>query len=128
MGGTWVSHFQGNLFREMQRYDMDKDLVTTRQSAFENNYFTMYTPGIYPTSLPDLYTQLTALRAGPSKAQPQGGWQAASFGLGPLRRRGWLRMSKDLPASAPTAWQRRDKEGRRGEVGRSFLPRSIRAD
>lgn len=40
MGGTWVSHFQGNLFREMQRYGVDRDLVTTRQSMHENNYYT----------------------------------------------------------------------------------------
>jgi phytoene dehydrogenase-like protein len=45
MGGTWVSHFQPNLFREMQRYDMDRDLVTTRQGMYENNYYTMNLTG-----------------------------------------------------------------------------------
>ncbi|KAH8688513.1 hypothetical protein BGZ61DRAFT_353207 [Ilyonectria robusta] len=45
MGGTWVSHFQGNLFREMQRYGVDRDLVTTRQSMHENNYYTMNISG-----------------------------------------------------------------------------------
>lgn len=45
MGGTWVSHFQGNLFREMQRYGKDRDLVTTRQGSYENNYYTMDVPG-----------------------------------------------------------------------------------
>lgn len=45
MGGTWVSHCQPHTFREMLRYKIDRDLVTTRQHGGENDYSTFQVPG-----------------------------------------------------------------------------------
>ncbi|KAI0146126.1 amine oxidase [Xylariaceae sp. FL1272] len=46
MGGTWVSHCQPYTFREMMRYKIDRDLVTTRQHGHENDYYTLNLPGV----------------------------------------------------------------------------------
>ncbi|KAI1362304.1 amine oxidase [Xylaria arbuscula] len=46
MGGTWVSHCQPYTFREMMRYKIDRDLITTRQHGHENDYYTINLPGI----------------------------------------------------------------------------------
>ena len=46
MGGTWVTHFQSHLLREMQRYGMDVDLVTTPRRGYANEYYTMTVPGL----------------------------------------------------------------------------------
>ncbi|KAJ5114074.1 hypothetical protein N7456_002608 [Penicillium angulare] len=40
MGGTWVSHCQPHTFRELLRYNMDKDLIKTRESGHANDYYT----------------------------------------------------------------------------------------
>ncbi|CAG9984409.1 unnamed protein product [Clonostachys byssicola] len=46
MGGTWVSHCQPHTFRELLRYKMDRDLITTRQHGYENDYYTFKVPGL----------------------------------------------------------------------------------
>ncbi|KAL1873125.1 hypothetical protein VTK73DRAFT_1086 [Phialemonium thermophilum] len=46
MGGTWVSHCQPHTFREMLRYNLGRDLVTTRQHGYENDYYTFKVPGV----------------------------------------------------------------------------------
>ncbi|KAL4786573.1 hypothetical protein BJX76DRAFT_365370 [Aspergillus varians] len=46
MGGTWVSHFQPNTFRELIRYKLDRDLVKTREHGHANDYFTFTLPGV----------------------------------------------------------------------------------
>lgn len=51
MGGTWVTHHMPHLFIEMVRYSMDRDLVITHQRGYDNDYFTMNVPGMYPTRL-----------------------------------------------------------------------------
>ena len=45
MGGTWVSHAQPFLLREMLRYDMDRDLIKTRTEGEANDYYTFKIPG-----------------------------------------------------------------------------------
>ncbi|ATY62709.1 amine oxidase [Cordyceps militaris] len=51
MGGTWVTHHMGYLFREMQRYGMDRDLVTTGSPDMHKGYYTMNVPGAKPRTL-----------------------------------------------------------------------------
>ncbi|OKL56696.1 hypothetical protein UA08_08018 [Talaromyces atroroseus] len=45
MGGTWVSHYQPHTFSELRRYNLDKDLVATRQPGYENDYYTLNLQG-----------------------------------------------------------------------------------
>ncbi|KAL3441115.1 hypothetical protein BJX65DRAFT_322611 [Aspergillus insuetus] len=51
MGGTWVTHHMGYLFREMVRYDMDRDLITTGSPDIDKGYYTMNVPGAAPRKL-----------------------------------------------------------------------------
>jgi hypothetical protein len=46
MGGTWVTHHMAFLFKEMIRYGMDRDLITTHHSGYENDYYTLNILGI----------------------------------------------------------------------------------
>lgn len=45
MGGTWVTHHMGYLFREMVRYGMDRDLITTGSPNMEKGFYTINVPG-----------------------------------------------------------------------------------
>lgn len=45
MGGTWVTHHMAFLFKEMIRYGMDRDLLLTHHSGYENDYYTLNVPG-----------------------------------------------------------------------------------
>jgi len=45
MGGTWVTHHFAYLMKEMMRYGMDRDLITTHQSGYDNDYYTINVPG-----------------------------------------------------------------------------------
>lgn len=45
MGGTWVTHHMGYLFREMVRYKMDRHLITTGSPNMEKGYYTINVPG-----------------------------------------------------------------------------------
>ncbi|KAJ3562130.1 hypothetical protein NPX13_g8680 [Xylaria arbuscula] len=45
MGGTWVTHHMGYLFREMVRYGMDRDLIETGSPEKHNGYYTLDVPG-----------------------------------------------------------------------------------
>ncbi|KAL9473859.1 hypothetical protein ACSS6W_008239 [Trichoderma asperelloides] len=51
MGGTWVTHHMGYLFREMVRYGMDRDLITTGSPDMHKGYYTMDVPGAKPRKL-----------------------------------------------------------------------------
>lgn len=46
MGGTWVTHHMGYLFREMTRYNMDRDLITTGSPDMHKGYYTIDVPGM----------------------------------------------------------------------------------
>lgn len=48
MGGTWVTHHFAYLIKEMMRYGMDRDLITTHQSGYDNDYYTINVPGATP--------------------------------------------------------------------------------
>lgn len=50
MGGTWVTHHMGYLFREMTRYNMDRDLITTGSPDMHKGYYTIDVPGINITN------------------------------------------------------------------------------
>ncbi|KAL4884563.1 hypothetical protein BJY04DRAFT_215027 [Aspergillus karnatakaensis] len=61
MGGTWVTHHMGYLFREMVRYKMDRDVITTGSAEMEKGYYsinqyqfqlTTTTPDATPRTLP----------------------------------------------------------------------------
>ena len=43
MGGTWVSHAQGRVFAEMQRYGLKDEISTTRTKGGGCSYFTLDT-------------------------------------------------------------------------------------
>lgn len=45
MGGTWVTHHMGYPFREMVRYGMDRDLITTGIPNVERGYYTINVAG-----------------------------------------------------------------------------------
>lgn len=45
MGGTWVTHHMGYLFKEMVRYKMDRHLITTGSPNMEKGYYTINVPG-----------------------------------------------------------------------------------
>jgi hypothetical protein len=45
MGGTWVTHHMGYLFREMVRYGMDRDLITTGSPNMEKGFYTINVAG-----------------------------------------------------------------------------------
>ncbi|CAI6013947.1 unnamed protein product [Clonostachys chloroleuca] len=51
MGGTWVTHHMGYLFREMVRYGMDRDLITTGSPNMEKGFYTINVPGVDPRKL-----------------------------------------------------------------------------
>lgn len=51
MGGTWVTHHMGYLLKEMTRYKMDRDLILTHKSGYENDYYTINVPGAKPRKL-----------------------------------------------------------------------------
>ncbi|CVL02554.1 probable monoamine oxidase N [Fusarium mangiferae] len=51
MGGTWVTHHMGYLFREMTRYNMDRDLITTGSPDMHKGYYTIDVPGATPRKL-----------------------------------------------------------------------------
>ncbi|KAH7121536.1 hypothetical protein EDB81DRAFT_814071 [Dactylonectria macrodidyma] len=51
MGGTWVTHHMGYLFREMVRYGMDRDLITTGSPDMHKGYYTIDVPGTRPRKL-----------------------------------------------------------------------------
>ncbi|KAL4864651.1 hypothetical protein BDV12DRAFT_188747 [Aspergillus spectabilis] len=51
MGGTWVTHHMGYLFKEMVRYGMDRDLITTGSPDMHKGYYTMNVPGAKPRKL-----------------------------------------------------------------------------
>ncbi|RSL76554.1 hypothetical protein CEP51_009846 [Fusarium floridanum] len=51
MGGTWVTHHMGYLFREMTRYNMDRDLITTGSPDMHKGYYTINVPGAEPRKL-----------------------------------------------------------------------------
>ncbi|KAK1763316.1 hypothetical protein QBC33DRAFT_549916 [Phialemonium atrogriseum] len=51
MGGTWVTHHMGYLFREMTRYGMDRDLITTGSPNMERGYYTINVAGTEPRKL-----------------------------------------------------------------------------
>lgn len=56
MGGTWVTHHMGYLFREMVRYKMDRHLITTGSPNMEKGYYTINVPGMcMATSLASMY-------------------------------------------------------------------------
>ncbi|KAF9871506.1 hypothetical protein CkaCkLH20_11153 [Colletotrichum karsti] len=46
MGGTWVTHHFAYLLKEMTRYGMDRDLILTPHSGFDNNYYTLNIPAL----------------------------------------------------------------------------------
>lgn len=48
MGGTWVTHHMGYLFREMVRYHMDRDLITTGSPDMHKGYYSINTVGKMP--------------------------------------------------------------------------------
>lgn len=50
MGGTWVTHHMAFLFKEMLRYKMDRDLLLTHHSGYENDYYTLNVPGMKSVS------------------------------------------------------------------------------
>lgn len=45
MGGTWVYHTQPYTYREMMRYKMETDLISSVDRTQENNYFSFNIPG-----------------------------------------------------------------------------------
>ncbi|KAM0750582.1 amine oxidase [Meredithblackwellia eburnea MCA 4105] len=45
MGGTWVTDKMGYLYRNMCRYGFENDLIVTRNSGFENDYYTVDVEG-----------------------------------------------------------------------------------
>jgi hypothetical protein len=52
MGGTWVTHHMGYLHREMVRYKMDRDLITTgSEDKTTKGYYTINVPGATPRKL-----------------------------------------------------------------------------
>ncbi|KAF5005118.1 hypothetical protein FDECE_8438 [Fusarium decemcellulare] len=51
MGGTWVTHHMGYLFREMVRYGMDRDLITTGSPDMHKGFYTINVPGAEPRKL-----------------------------------------------------------------------------
>ncbi|KAL0938625.1 monoamine oxidase n [Colletotrichum truncatum] len=51
MGGTWVTHHMGYLFREMVRYDMDRDLIETGSPDKDKGYYTINVPDAEPRKL-----------------------------------------------------------------------------
>lgn len=51
MGGTWVTHHMAYLFREMVRYNMDRDLITTHHRGYDCDYYTMNVPGAEPRQM-----------------------------------------------------------------------------
>lgn len=51
MGGTWVTHHMGFLFREMVRYGMDRDLIVTGSPDMHKGYYTINVPGAEPRAL-----------------------------------------------------------------------------
>ncbi|ETS77698.1 hypothetical protein PFICI_09760 [Pestalotiopsis fici W106-1] len=48
MGGTWVTHHMGYLFREMVRYGMDRDLIETGSPGMHNGFYTINVPEATP--------------------------------------------------------------------------------
>jgi monoamine oxidase len=51
MGGTWVTHHMGYLFREMVKYGVDRDLITTGSPDMHKGYYTINVPGAQPRTL-----------------------------------------------------------------------------
>lgn len=51
MGGTWVTHHMGYLFREMVRHNMDRDLITTGSPDMHKGYYTINVPGKMPSHI-----------------------------------------------------------------------------
>ena len=45
MGGTWVTHWMGYLQKEMERYGMEDDLITTRLNGAGDDFYTLNVPG-----------------------------------------------------------------------------------
>lgn len=45
MGGTWVTHWMGYLQKEMERYGMEDDLITTRLKGAGDDFYTLNVPG-----------------------------------------------------------------------------------
>lgn len=45
MGGTWVTHHMGYLLREMMRYDLDRELITTGSPDMHKGFYTIDVPG-----------------------------------------------------------------------------------
>lgn len=48
MGGTWVTHHFAYLIKEMMRYGMDRDLITTHHPGHENEYYSINVSGATP--------------------------------------------------------------------------------
>lgn len=51
MGGTWVTHHMGYLFREMVRYGMDRDLIVTGSPDMHKGYYTINVQGAEPRTV-----------------------------------------------------------------------------
>lgn len=51
MGGTWVTHHMGFLHREMVRYGMDRELITTGSPDMHKGYYTINVTGASPRTL-----------------------------------------------------------------------------
>lgn len=45
MGGTWVTHWMGYLQKEMERYGMEDDLITTRIKGAGDDFYALNVPG-----------------------------------------------------------------------------------
>lgn len=86
MGGTWVTHHMGYLFREMVRYGMDRDLITTGSPDMHKGYYTMDVPGMDNRSTVfhrrDDTKHNYFRRCKASKVEPRRSWRYASQGLG----------------------------------------------
>lgn len=54
MGGTWVTHHMGYLFREMTRYGLDRDLIETGapRTGKHKPYYSLNVPGSTPRNCP----------------------------------------------------------------------------
>lgn len=60
MGGTWVHHSQGYTFQEMQRYNLNLDVVRTGQRGHANDYCSFNIAGDH--AYPSVYSRLRTNR------------------------------------------------------------------
>ncbi|OWZ78799.1 amine oxidase [Cryptococcus neoformans Bt85] len=63
MGGTWVTHWMGYLQKEMERYGMEDDLITTRTKGAGDDFYTLNVPGSKPRKMSHAEAGALAARA-----------------------------------------------------------------